>query len=192
MTPTVEHAIGEDALETALRSNAEWIWVHGEGGRPHSDALERLLETASVDPGCIVVAGLVVDGSTGRPIELLVPAGAEADTEGVLRLAQRHLLPIRNATFSHTLVCRDALVRHGLPDRRRYGPYAGIEWTARALRGEDATGIFDPSSVVVHEPPRPRPADLPAMIRTARTPTWTRGETVRQLVALVRRSPYSD
>jgi hypothetical protein len=188
----VDTLIGEEPLERAVRATADWIWVIDGGGRPRPDALERLLEASSTDPACAVAAGLVVDEAGRTPIELLVPAGTEGDTEAVLRLAQARLLPIRNATFAHTLVRRDALVQHGPPDRRRYGRYAAIEWTARVLRDQAATGLFVPASVISREPPRPRPADLPAVMRTARTSTCTRGETVRQLAAVVRRSRRSD
>lgn len=184
--------IGEDALEAAVRSTADWIWVIDGGGRPRPDALERLLAPSPIDPACAVAAGLIVDAGTLRPIELLVPAGTEGDTEGVLQLAQCRLLPIRNATFAHTLVRRGALVQHGLPDRERYGRYAAIEWTARVLRDQAATGLFVPASVLSREAARPRPGDLPAVIRTARAAAWTRGETIRQLAAVARRSRGSD
>jgi hypothetical protein len=185
-TRPVETMTGEDALEQAVRVSADWIWVVEGGGVPAPDALERLLEASATDPTCVISAGLVVDAD-GDAIELLVPAGTERETEAVLRLAQARLLPIRNATFAHTLVRRDALAQHGLPDWPRLGRYAAIEWSARVLAQEGASGVLVPSSIVrLHDDAMPQPADLLAAARTARTSTWTRGEAVRQLGAILR------
>jgi hypothetical protein len=104
----------------------------------------------------------------------------------VLRLAQARLLPIRNATFAHTLVRRDALEEHGLPDWQRRGRYAAIAWSARVLAQQGASGVLVPLSIVrLDDDARPRPADLLAAVRTARTSTWTRGEALRQFGAIL-------
>jgi hypothetical protein len=178
---------GRSGLGEAAASDVEWLWLLEGGAAPRPDALARLLAAgASGDARgpAALVAGLVLDDD-GRPRVSALPAGTEGDTTAVLALAPQRLLPVRRAGLGCTLVARTAFWEHGLP-QRRYGAHAGPEWTARLLRA--AAGVFVPAAVAVGGPVIPTPrsrGELIAALRTARTPTWTRGEAVRALAAVL-------
>jgi hypothetical protein len=182
---------GPDALVGALASRAPWIWLLAARAAPRPDALERLLECAAPagERPASVLAGMVIDAD-GAPVGRELPAGGGSSLADVVRLTGRALLPIRHATFANCLVARECLVREGLPDIVRYGPYAGAEWSARALRG--GVGYFVPASVVVLERGRAgrRAAlgSIPALLRMTRTGTWTRGETLGAASAVARQA----
>ena len=135
---------GRDALGRALNSGADWIWVVGRGAIPRPDALECLLlnrEPPGESPASLL-AGMVLDPS-GTTLASKLPAGDERHPD-VVRLVVKRALPIRSATFANCLVARECLVRHGLPDVERYGPYADVEWSSRVLRAHP--GYLIPSS----------------------------------------------
>jgi hypothetical protein len=177
-----------DAVLTDLdhAAGSELVWMLDGGAAPRPDALQRLLgalELPAPRGPAVLAAGLVVLAD-GRPVTATLAAGTEHDTPAVLALAPSRVLPIRRASLACTLVRGGALRRHGAPDTR-FGPYAGQEWTARILR--DAPGLLVPTAVAeLAAAPRVRraPATLRAWARTARTPTWTKGETARALAAL--------
>jgi hypothetical protein len=177
---------GSDALVQALASEAEWLWFLAEGARPRHDALERLV--AAIEPEdaapATVLAGLLVD-EHGEALDDRIQAAPRIDSDAAVRLVGQQLLPIRSAGFAHCLVARAAFSRHGLPDVRRFGPFAAQEWTARVLRSEP--GYLVPASVVVL-PTLAERADrgapllhLLAAMRMLPTGTWSRGDAARTL-----------
>ncbi len=180
---------GSGALERAVALDFEWIWFIAPGAQPRCDALERLFEAVQPDgePPAVLVAGMVLD-SNSRPLDHELPAADHTDMNVVIRLVSRGLLPVRHVTFAHCLVERRAFLRHGLPDTRRFGRYAPLDWTARALR--EGTGYFNPRSVVTlaRNALPARESALSATLTTlrmARSGAWTKGESVRALSGLI-------
>ena len=181
-------AEGPGALERALASGADWLWLLGAGARPRDEALERLL--AAVEPEgaarAVLLAGLVVD-DRGVPLDDSLQPVPRGDPAESIRLVRQRLLPIRSAPFANCLVARHVFDRHGLPDTRTFGPHAPLEWTARVLR-EDA-GYLVPASEVAMPPPagpagrRAALADLLATLRMLPTGAWSRGDAARALAA---------
>ena len=181
-------AEGPGALERALASGADWLWLLGAGARPRDDALERLL--AAVEPEgaarAALLAGLVVD-DRGVPLDDSLQPVPRGDPAEAIRLLRQRLLPIRSAPFANCLVARDAFDRHGQPDIPRFGAHAPLEWSARVLR--DEAGYLVPASEVVMPPPnapagrRAALADLLATLRMLPTGAWTRGDAARALAA---------
>jgi len=178
---------GRDAVARAVASGADWIWLLADGAVPCADALERLLEARELDgePAGSLLAGMVL-GASGRPVGRELPAGDGRSFEDLIRLTSKQALPIRYATFANSVVARDCFVRHGLPDARRYGPYAPIEWSARVLR--DVRGYFIPASVVTLERAGSGRgaglATIPSLTRMLRSGIWTRGEAVANIASL--------
>ena len=175
-----------DEFARALASDAEWLWFLAAAARPRADALERLL--AAIEPEdaapATVLAGLLVD-DRGDLLDDSLQAAPRINSGEVIRLVEQRLLPIASAGFANCLVARAAFSRHGLPDTRKFGPYAPEEWTARVLR--DAAGYLVPASVVVLRAPaepanrRAAVSHLLATIRMLPTGTWTRGYAARAL-----------
>ena len=176
-----------DALARALASEAEWLWLLAEGANPRDDALERLI--AAIEPEdaapSTVLAGLVVD-DRGLPLDGSIQAAPRLNSAEAVRLVRQRLLPMRSTGFANCLVAREAFSRHGLPNTRKFGPYAPEEWTARVLR--NAAGYVVPGSVVVMPAPA-EPADrgaalsdLLATMRMLPTGTWTRGDAARAVL----------
>jgi hypothetical protein len=180
---------GDDALERAIQSSADWIWLLARGADPRADALERLLalrEPPDERPASLL-AGMVRNAS-GITLASQLPAGDERHPQ-LIRLAAKRMLPIRSAPFVNCLVARDCFVRHGLPDAQRYGPYADVEWSARVLRAH--AGYFIPSSVVVLEQPvrrRDQIRAIPALVRMLGTGALTRGESLALATSWMRRA----
>jgi hypothetical protein len=181
-----------DAFASALASDVEWLWFLADGARPRNDALDCLL--AAIEPEdaapATVIAGLLVD-DRGALLDDSFQAAPRIDSGEAVRLVRQRLLPIRSAGFGNCLVARAAFIRHGLPNDRRFGPFAAEEWTARVLR--DEPGYLAPASAVVMPTPREPPdrgsalSDLLATVRMLPTGTWTRGYTARVLShALIR------
>ncbi len=178
-TPVARILAGADALARAAAGDDDWVWALEGGAAPQPDALARLLGLADGALRC----GMVVDPS-GGPLAFALPAGDQFDVDAVIALAAERVLPIRRATLAHTLVSRMALREHGLPDPR-YGAYAGEEWTARVAAG--GGGRFLPASTAVLPAAPPTPRAIGPALRTARTPTWTNGERLAVIAALLRR-----
>ncbi len=172
---------GADALTRAVRSDSDWIWVLAPGAEPEHDALARLLHASQMPdgPSPTIVAGAVRDVS-GATVVSDLPAGDEHNP-GVVDAVRCRTLPIRNTTFANCLVERACFERHGLPDDRRYGPFAPVQWSADVLRSEP--GCFVPASVVTVarltvRPRRDALAAAPGLLRMLRTGAWTRGDAL--------------
>lgn len=178
--PVAEILTGADALARAAATDHDWIWVLEGGAAPQPNALAGLL--LGLADGALR-CGMVVDPA-GRPLSFALPSGDTFDVDAVIALAAERVLPIRRATLAHTLVPRDALRDHGLPDPR-YGAYAGEEWTTRVAAA--GGGRFLPASTAVLPAAPPASHALAPALRTARTPTWTNGERIAVFAALLRR-----
>lgn len=172
---------GADAIARAVRSGSDWIWVLAPGAEPERDALANLLQASRTPDGPppTILAGAVRDIS-GAPVVSDLPAGDEHNP-GVVDAVGRRVLPIRNTTFANCLVTRGCLERYGLPDGRRYGPFAPVQWSALVLQSEP--GYFVPASVVTVPRLQPRGrrdalAAVPGLVRMLRTGAWTRGDAV--------------
>ena len=175
VAPAQEQLVGRDALQRAVAGDWEWLWLLGVGARPRADALRLLLDAG---PDAAIVAGTAVD-SADRMLADQLPTATARSLEDLVRCAARSLLPIRNTPFANALVRRVCFERHGLPDTRRYGAWAPIEWTAAVLH--EQAGYFVPASVVeleLGDAARMRLADAPAFARMLRSGAWTRGDAV--------------
>ncbi|MGK2937810.1 MAG: hypothetical protein ACSLFR_08405 [Solirubrobacteraceae bacterium] len=177
-TPVAAIWTGANALARAAASDHDWVWVLDGGAAPQPDAVSRLMDLADGELRC----GMVVDPA-GRPLPFALPAGDQFDVDAVIALAAERVLPIRRATLAHTLVPRAALREHGLPDPR-YGAHAGEVWAARVARA--GGGRFLPASTAVLPASPPAPRAIGPALRTARTPTWTNGERLAVVAALLR------
>ncbi len=190
--PPHEVFAGPGALARALGSDAQWLWFLAPGAQPREDALAQLVGAVrlelELEPRASLVAGLVLDERTGRPLEDELPAPDGADVAAVIRLVGRHLCPIRHAPLANCLVERAAFDRHGPPDVRAFGRHAAVEWTARVLRSEPGRLCADSVVVLAAAPPRRGArsalAAVPATLRTARSGAWTRGEALQAFAAL--------
>jgi hypothetical protein len=180
------------ALEAALSSDVEWLWLRAQSGQPRDDALPALLAASRPEGAAraTVLAGMALD-ERGRPLEGDAGPAPAIDSAEAVRLVERRLLPLRSAGFANTLVERSAFERHGVPDGRRFGRHAPAEWTARVLRTE--TGYIVPASVVVIPAGAGTAggdgalSDLLATARMLRTGTWTRGDSAGAIWHAVRK-----
>lgn len=178
--PVTVVASGADALARAVRSeSSEWIWLLAPGAQPRDDALACLLRAAEATPEAPpkLLAGTVCDAGGGVIVREL-PA-ADIHSPEIIDAVSRHTLPLRSTTLANCLVRRDCFVRHGLPDTRRYGPYAGAQWSAVVLREE--TGYVVPDCIVTLTGSRGRRdalTSIPSLARMLRTGAWTRGDAV--------------
>ena len=157
----------------ALASDADTplLWLLVPDAVPEDGALDALLEHAPVP-----AASLVVDGQ-GSPVEPLLGRFTEGDVEGLLDGAARHRVPLRHCPVTSLLVQRELVRDLPGPDTRRFGPYAGNEWTAR-LFARSAGFLVPASRVKTPGPPKGSPWHA---LRVAPRAGWRRGETVREV-----------
>jgi hypothetical protein len=147
------------------------LWLLDVGAAPSDDTLAALLQHA---PG--PAASLPVDAQ-GRPIEALMGRVTEADVGGILAAVERHRLPLRHTHVTSLLVERDLVLDLPPPDPRRFGWYAGAEWTAR-LFGRRRGMLVPASRVRVDDCPAGSPLHA---LRAARSARWRKSETLREL-----------
>ena len=153
------------------------VWLLDAEARPAEGALAALLEHA---PG--PAASLPVDAH-GEPLTPLMGRVDESDQDAILDAVARRCVPLRHIQLTSLLAERDVVLGLAPPDPRRFGWYAGAEWTARlfAERG----GVLVPASRVrIDGCPAGSPAQL---LRAARSARWRRGETARELHRTVTR-----
>lgn len=168
---------GPDQLRAATRGESEWLWLLGSGMRPRDDALAPLLG-ASGDAA--IVAGVAVDAADRILVDRL-PIVSARSLEDVVGLVGRALLPIRATPFVNVLVRRTCFERYGLPDERRYGRWAPLEWSARVL-GEHAGYLVPASRVALEvEAESALPPEARAFGRMLWSSTWTRGDALAAL-----------
>ena len=161
------------ALVDAARSTtAPLLWIVDSAAEPTDGALEALL-AADVLPAVSVPLG-----ADGRPIEALIGRFADTDSEQVLGAVQKRQMPLRHTRVVSMLVERESVLALGPPDPVRFGDYAGSEWTARLFTRRP--GMLVTASKVRVPATSPR-AGLVRALRMARTGSWRRGETLREL-----------
>ena len=122
-----------------------------------------------------------------------LPAVQTRDLEALVTLAGRSLLPIRSCTFAHTLVKRACFDLYGLPDQRKFGRWADVQWTNQVLNSR--SGYFIATSVAHVERRGPECLSLhevPAIVRMLTAATWTVGEAVEVLRDVVLTPDPSD
>ena len=147
------------------------VWLLDLGASASEDTLAALLQHA---PG--PAASLPVD-VLGRPIEALMGRVTETDVAGILEAVERHRLPLRHTHVTSLLIERDLVLDLPPPDPRRFGWYAGAEWTARLFARR--RGMLVPASQVrVDHCPAGSPLHA---LRVARSARWPVGETLREL-----------
>jgi hypothetical protein len=146
------------------------VWLLDAGAGQPEAALPALLEHA---PG--PAASLPVDAAA-RPIEPLMGRVTEWDDDGILEAIQRRRLPLRYIPVISLLVERKLVLGLAPPDPRRFGWYAGAEWTARLFARQP--GVLVPASRVQVACQVGSPIHV---LRAARAARWRRGETVREL-----------
>jgi hypothetical protein len=175
MSDVTTIAVDPESLDAVCAQAADaptpLLWLLDTDATPSDDALGELLRHA---PG--PAASLPVDAQD-RPIEALMGRITESDAPGILQAVARHRLPLRHAPVTSLLVERELVLDVPPPDPRRFGWYAGAEWTARLFAHR--RGMLVPAS-------RVRMDDCPAgsplhLLRAARSAGWRKGETLREL-----------
>jgi hypothetical protein len=157
--------------EIAAGAAMPLLWLLDVGATASEDTLAALLEHASGP-----AASLPVD-ALGRPIKPLMGRVTESDVAGILEAIERHCLPLRHIHLTSLLVERDLVLDLPPPDPRRFGWYAGAEWTARLFAHR--RGMLVPASRVrVNDCPAGSPLQA---LRAARSARWRKGETLREL-----------
>lgn len=151
------------------------VWLLDEDASAADDALAALLEHA---PG--PAASLLVD-PRGRPVKPLMGRVTESDDEGILAAVGRRCLPLRHIALTSLLVERDLVLDVDPPDPRRFGWYAGAEWTTRLFARR--RGMLVPVSRVRVD--RCAAGSPIQALRAARSAGWRKGETVRELYRTV-------
>jgi hypothetical protein len=173
-------------LARALAGAAEWLWCLAPGARAAEGAQSALLAAAERDADGgrpALVAGMVL-GADGRPADWALPAAATDDLDALLSLVERRLCPLRWAPLHNCLLDRAVVAGYGAPDQRAFGPYAGVEWTARVLADHRGRFCADAVATLPAEARAPGgPALLGATLRTARSGAWTRGESLQAFAA---------
>jgi hypothetical protein len=165
-----------ELAEAARRTDALRLWLVDSGSTPSADALDALLDE-SYDP----VASLPVD-SRGAPDEAALGRFTESDVPAVLDAVGARRVPLRHTHVTSLLIERDAVLGERPPDPRRFGRYAGSEWTARLFARRPA--MLVPRSRVRTGA---RAAGSPAhAVRMLRSGVWGRGETLRELHRILR------
>jgi hypothetical protein len=164
-------AAAADLADAAAGLNSAMVWIVDGDAEPEPGALHELLR-ASATPA----ASLPVD-ARGVPSEPHIGRYLDQDDK-LLSAARNREVPLRHTALVSVLCERDAVVELEPPDLDRFGVYAQHEWTARLFARHP--GVLVPSSRVRVSQPK-RSEWLPAL-RMLRTPTWGRGEAIRELV----------
>lgn len=162
----------EDGLrDAATNLRAPFLWVIGQGTSPSRAALAPILGRAGRPAASLPVDGL------GTPVDACIGRFVESDVEALLDGAMRREVPLRYTRLVSLLVAREHVLDLAPPDSRRFGPYAGLEWTARlfARRG----GVLVPESQV--RVPTPPPGSARHIARLAGTGVLRKREALREL-----------
>lgn len=153
------------ARDLVASASEPLAWLVASGTRVDTGTLAAL-EAHAPAPA----ASLVVD-SEGTPVDALL--GRFGDDESQLvETARERCVPLRHVDVVSLLLPRDLVAEVAGPDPRRFGAYAGSEWTARMFARRP--GVLVCASVAtVDRPARPPLQDT---LRMARSGTWRRGE----------------
>ena len=156
--------------EAAARAGTRLLWLLDAAAVPLPATLPPLLEHS----GSTAVS-MPVDAG-GAPVEGAIGRIDDHDPGALLERVADRCAPLRHTPVVSMLVERRLVEAAAPPDTRRFGPYAGAEWTARLF--SDRPGLLVPASRVELAAPLPRSA-LGAL-RMARGGAWRRGEAVRE------------
>jgi hypothetical protein len=157
--------------DAAGRCGTQLLWLVDARAVPSRTTLPALLEHADTPASSMPVdaRGSLVQTAAGRV--------ADEDPELLLDRVAEHCVPLRHTTVTSLLIERKLATSIAPPDSRRFGAYAGTEWTARVFARR--RGVLVPASRVLVEG---APAGSPMhVLRTARSARWRRGETLREL-----------
>ena len=157
--------------DAAARAETRFLWLLDASATPSAKTLPLLVEHADAP-----AASMPVD-PRGLPVEAALGRIDEDDAEAVLARIIERRVPLRHTTVTSLLLERELVAAVGPPDPRRFGGYAGTEWTARVFAR--STGMLVPASRVAL-PPAGAGTPLQAA-RTARSGAWRRGEALREL-----------
>jgi len=158
--------------DVARRASASLLWLLDSAATPNERTLATLLDDATVP----AISLPVEDG--GRASDVRLGRFTESDLTEVLAAARRHRVPLRHTNVVSMLIEREQVLGVDEPDIRRYGRYAGTEWTARVFGRYG--GLLVPSSVV-RVPRGYVPGSPLHALRLARSGVWARGEALREL-----------
>ena len=168
----VGQAAGLSGLhEIAARATTPLVWLLDETAIASAATLPALVEHADAP-----AASLPVD-SSGVPVEFALGRIDDDDADAVLACVRERRVPLRHAPVISLLVERELVLEIAPPDERRFGSYAGTEWTSRVFAQQ--TGMLIPASRVEVTAP-PQGSTLQA-VRMARSGAWRRGEALREL-----------
>lgn len=144
-----------EGLRRGHAAGHDWIWLMDDDTIPTPTALAELLaaaERTGLDHPPALLSSKVV-WTDGRMHPMNNPGFERERVQDIVALAERHLLPLRTATFVSLLVHRGAVDRHGLPLKRYFLWSDDIEYTARIMGHEP--GFLVPASVTVHKTKEP-------------------------------------
>jgi hypothetical protein len=157
--------------DMASRVGTPLLWLVDARAVPSPTTLPALLDHADAPAASVPVdpRESIVEAALGRV--------ADDDPALVLERVAERRVPLRHTTLTSLLIERELVASIAPPDPRRFGAYAGSEWTARvfALR----RGMIVPASRVrVDGAPTGSPLHV---LRVAKSARWRRGETLREL-----------
>jgi hypothetical protein len=178
------HAIPSDGLadlvaipdlgglqDAAGRCRTQFLWLVDARAVPWPTTLPALLDHADAPAASVPVdaQGSLVDTAVGRV--------ADDDAALVLERVAERRVPMRHTTVTSLLIECELVASIASPNPRRFGTYAGSEWTGRLFARR--RGMLVPASRVrVENAPAGSPVHV---LRTARSAGWRRGETLREL-----------
>lgn len=133
-------------------------WLMDDDTIPEPDTLSALLEARRNGGEDAPFLASKVVWTDGRVHPMNRPYLSWKDTDRLIETvaSDSGLLPIRATTFVSLLLHRNAVNRHGLPDKRYFVWSDDIEYTARITM--HSVGYIATRSVVVHKTPKPHTA----------------------------------
>jgi hypothetical protein len=158
--------------DAASRASTPLLWLLAADAVPN----DRTLPALGDDEGAAMVS--VPLWHDEQPAETLIGSFADDDLEGLLAAAQGRRIPLRFTPVYSLLVPRELVLSHDAPDPTRFGPYAGIEWTARLFSRR--AGMLVPASTVT-VPARRLPVAPRALLRLGPKSGLRHSDRLRQI-----------
>jgi GT2 family glycosyltransferase len=122
-------------LEYALGRGYEWVWMLDQDSRPLPSTLEKLLAAADSFPDrdkLGLIAPLAIDAATGTPLPLFRWRDGQSKVAGA---SEREGLTLVDMVISSgSLICREAVVKAGLPRRDLFMDFVDYEHCLRLRR----------------------------------------------------------
>ena len=159
--------------DAALRAATPLLWVLAGDAVPDDRALESLSARGARSPAVSLPLT-----AAGRPADAWIGTFADDELAALLAAARERRAPLRFTPVYSLLVRRELVISHERPDDARFGPYAGIEWTARLF--SDTPGMLVPESTVTM-PQRRRPLAPSALLRLGTRSALRRIDLLRQI-----------